>query len=336
MNFEEFLDTTKNVDVEMPETKVSSAPLVSVCVQTYQHVHFIKQCLDSILSQKTTFDFEILLGEDDSNDGTRDICLEYAKKYPEKIRLFLHHRNNNIKIDGRPTGRFNFLFNLFSTNGKYIALCEGDDYWTDPYKLQQQVDILENNSKYVICAHNAVIINIENESIRDFNPASIKQISGTLDLLESHWYIPTASIVFRKSRLKIPKELLSVINADYLLQLLLTSNGDKIFYLDRIMSAYRIHHAGLSQNFDRGSYLEDSLIRVNKVFDRLSGGTYKTQTDQNIAKFALSKLKKSKRWSADFKTAFSTYVRYNKKFSKQEMNFIIGHFILPKGWLSSK
>lgn len=121
-------------------------PLLSVCVQTYLHVDYIKQCLDGILMQKTTFLFEILLGEDDSTDGTRAICIEYAKKHPDKIRLFLHSRENNIIIDGNPTGRFNFLYNLSKIRGKYIALCEGDDYWTDPYKLQKQVDILENDN----------------------------------------------------------------------------------------------------------------------------------------------------------------------------------------------
>jgi len=114
-------------------------PIISVCVQTYNHSNYIRHCLNSILEQQTNFDFEILLGEDASTDGTREICIEYAEQYPDKIRLFLHHRENNIKIGDQPTGRFNFLYNLFSAKGKYIALCEGDDYWTDPFKLQKKV-----------------------------------------------------------------------------------------------------------------------------------------------------------------------------------------------------
>src|SRR5690606_4409195 len=113
-------------------------PVVSVCVQTYQHAPYIRECLDSILMQKTDFPFEILLGEDESSDGTREICIEYAEKFPDKIKLFLHRRENNIQIFGYPTGRFNFLTNLYSSNGKYIAICEGDDYWTDSDKLQKQ------------------------------------------------------------------------------------------------------------------------------------------------------------------------------------------------------
>jgi len=141
----ELIKKYQKVPVREYSNQVNKKPVVSVCVQTYQHVNYIKDCLDGILMQKTTFPSEILLGEDASTDGTREVCIEYAEKYPKKIRLFLHHRKNNIKINGSPTGRFNFLYNLYSARGKYIAICEGDDYWTDPYKLQKQVDFLDVN-----------------------------------------------------------------------------------------------------------------------------------------------------------------------------------------------
>ena len=141
MNFTEFKSICEKQEVIAFNNQVPAAPLVSVCVPTYQHVRFIKSCLDGILMQETPFNFEILIGEDESTDGTRDICLEYAERFPGKIRLFLHKRENNIKVDGVPTGRFTFLYNLFSANGKYIALCDGDDYWKDPLKLQKQVEL---------------------------------------------------------------------------------------------------------------------------------------------------------------------------------------------------
>lgn len=136
------------VQVHEVTNNVPSNPLVSVCVQTFQHANYIEQCLDGILMQKINFDYEILLGDDESTDGTREICEKYAKKYQNKIRLFLHSRENNIKINDRPTGRFNFMYNLSKARGKYIALCEGDDYWTDQSKLQKQVDFLENHPDY--------------------------------------------------------------------------------------------------------------------------------------------------------------------------------------------
>ena len=137
-------------------------PKVTVCVQTYNHVEFIGQCLDSILSQQTQFNFEVVLGEDESNDGTREICKRYAENFPEKIRLFQRSRKDVIHINDRPTGRFNMMENLKAAKGKYIAILEGDDYWTDPLKLQRQFDILESNPEVVMCHHWQKVANLEN------------------------------------------------------------------------------------------------------------------------------------------------------------------------------
>ncbi len=131
--------------------------MVSVCVQTYQHKGYIKQCLDGILMQQTNFPYEIILGEDESTDGTREICIEYAEKYPDKIKLFLRCRKDVIYINGNATGRFNFMENLKACKGKYTALCEGDDYWTDPLKLQKQVDFLEANPEYSLIFTNCQV-----------------------------------------------------------------------------------------------------------------------------------------------------------------------------------
>ncbi len=125
-----------------------SKPTVSVNIVTYNHAKYISQAIEGALKQKTNFPFEILIGEDDSSDGTREICIEYAKNHPEKIRLFLNDRKNVIYINGRPTGRWNMINLIKNSKGKYIALCEGDDYWTDPYKLQKQVDFLESHPDY--------------------------------------------------------------------------------------------------------------------------------------------------------------------------------------------
>ena len=120
---------------------VPKFPMVSVCIQAYEHALYIDECIQSVLSQKIDFEIEILIGEDLSSDKTREICISYAKRYPNLIRLFLHDRSNNIKINNISTGRFNLLYNLASANGKYIALCDGDDYWKDEYKLKSQLKI---------------------------------------------------------------------------------------------------------------------------------------------------------------------------------------------------
>ena len=137
---EKFLAKYQKVPVVEFQNKVCKNPLVTVLVLTYQHVSYISKCLDGILMQETNFDFEILVGEDESSDGTRDICIEYAKKYPDKIRLFLHSRENNIEIYDKLTAKFNSSYCHYSAKGKYLALCEGDDFWIDPLKLQKQVD----------------------------------------------------------------------------------------------------------------------------------------------------------------------------------------------------
>lgn len=220
-------------------------PVVSICIQTYQHKNFIRQCLEGVLMQKTNFSFEILLGEDDSSDGTREICLEYAEKYSDRIRLFLHHRQNNIKINGKPTGRFNFLYNLYNAKGRYIALCEGDDYWTDPLKLQKQVAFLEKNSLFSCSAHQSVIIyeDSTNRTSKKFaeNVASELSIKDFLGHRKFH----TASMVFRAELIKKHFLPINIVSADRALILLLGSYG-KIKYFEDEMCCYRKNTGGIS------------------------------------------------------------------------------------------
>lgn len=220
---------------------VPAKPMLSICVQTYQHVGFIEACLESILQQKTNFEFEILLGEDASTDGTREICIKYAEKFPDKIRLFLHHRENNIEIGGAPTGRFNFMYNLFSARGKYIALCEGDDYWTDPLKLQKQVDFLEDNPDYNICFHRVNILD-KGKLFPDYIEGRYNNIKNRpisiIDLLREGNFIHTTSVVFRNKIVEFPFEFYMSSVGDYFLHIMNSQDG-YIHRLDDIMAVYR-------------------------------------------------------------------------------------------------
>ena len=118
-------------------------PLVSIRTSAYNHGPYIKQCIEGVLMQRTNFPFEYIIGEDFSNDETREIVFEYAKKYPDVIRVITADYNVGSKANGRRCIR--------ACRGKYMAICEGDDYWTDPLKLQKQVDFLEDNSEYGMC-----------------------------------------------------------------------------------------------------------------------------------------------------------------------------------------
>jgi len=221
-------------------------PLVSVIVPTYQHASFINECLDGILTQQTNFPFEIIVGEDESTDGTREICKEYAEKHPDKIRLFLRSRKDVIYINGSATGRYNLIQNLKTARGKYIALCEGDDYWTDPNKLQKQVDFLEANPEYSLCFHNCTVSNERTSPVTEYpliNNLS-KSTFETEDILQQ-WFIPTASIVYKQEGLVLPEWFQHVESGDIALLLLVSLLG-KFKYLDEVMCVYRLHPAGIS------------------------------------------------------------------------------------------
>lgn len=132
-------------------------PLVSICVPTFQHAPFIATCLDSILMQETDFSYEILIGEDDSKDGTREICMRYAEEYPDKIRLFLRREEDKIFMFGRKAGRLNHLGLYGSARGEFVCICDGDDLWTDPEKLQKQVKVMRDFPEASLCITNTKI-----------------------------------------------------------------------------------------------------------------------------------------------------------------------------------
>lgn len=299
-----FLKQYESIPVKEELNHVAKDPLVSVAVQTYQHAPYIVQCLDGVLMQKTTFPVEILLGEDDSSDGTREICLEYAQKYPDKIRLFLHHRENNIKIGGKPTGRFNLLYNFSQARGKYIALCEGDDYWTDPLKLQKQVDLLEAHPEYSMCFHSVAKI-YENGRKIIYRPFGYhwKKFYTKKDLLLSN-FIPTCSAFFRNNsfnefpdwyyQLPMGDRPLYILNAEY----------GNIGYIDEVMGVYRIHSGGIWSGTDEIITLY-KIIEADKSLDDYFEHRYHKIINAGIyfSQYRISLLKGNRR------NAFSSLIR---------------------------
>jgi glycosyltransferase involved in cell wall biosynthesis len=248
MNLAEFKSTYQKVPVKHFPNKVSDDSLVSVCVQTYQHAAFIKDCLDGILMQQTNFPFEILLGEDASKDGTREICIKYAKRHPDTIRLFLHRRENNIEVDDRPTGRFNLLYNLFSAKAKYIAICEGDDYWTDPNKLQKQVDLFEANPNFSLVVGGYEIVTDKKENIY-FNGALANNSSPrgyifSLEDTRKNWITQPLTSMFRREKIENIEINRYKYFRDVHLFYHLLKEGDG-FYLTSILGVYRLHEGGM-------------------------------------------------------------------------------------------
>ncbi len=239
-------------------------PLVSVCIPTFNHMDFIEECLNGVLIQTTNFPYEIIICDDGSYDGTAEICRKYAEKHQDKIRLYDHNRAMTRVFDsnGIIIQVCNWFWALESARGKYIAICEGDDYWIDPYKLKKQVDFLEANQDFSLCFHNS-IIKYHHKKIKDklFCDATIPEISNTYDLINK-FFIPTASMVFRKSSLIIPEWLHYVYNVDYALALLISLNG-KIKYISEVMSVYRKTSGGLN------SKIKNSIVWI-KIYEMLS------------------------------------------------------------------
>jgi glycosyltransferase involved in cell wall biosynthesis len=212
----------------------------SVSIVTYNHEHYIARAIDSVLMQQTDFDFEILIGEDDSPDSTRSIVQQYARRYPDRIRLFLHDRTHVLSIHGCPTGRRNLLNNLTQARGKYVALLDGDDYWTDPGKLQKQVDFMETHADFSICFHNMQVVYADGQKAPHPSNMNQKETSTIQDLFAGN-FIYTASCLFRNGLIKdFPDWFLAVMPGDFPLFILLAQHGP-IQYLDEIMGVYRVH-----------------------------------------------------------------------------------------------
>lgn len=281
MNFPDFrLKFIKKDVIGFPH-QVPDNPMVSVCVQTFNQSKYISSCLESILMQKTNFSIEILLGEDDSNDGTREICVSYAKKYPGRIKLFLHDRENNIKINGSNTGLFNSLFNLFSAKGKYIAYCDGDDYWNDPYKLQKQVEFLERNKNYVLSYHKAKFVDPDGTEIKDNEVLNFPNRDfSSLELKKALVQPIISTWCFRNQIKSIPLEMTKSMNADNFWISLLGHYGEGKYLPEIEASHYRIHRDGIWSLIRKDKQLLSKAI----TYENMSL-YYRKQKDNNLSLF---------------------------------------------------
>jgi glycosyltransferase involved in cell wall biosynthesis len=241
---------------------------LSVCLITYNHVNYIREAIDGVLMQNVNFTWELLIADDFSTDGTRDILLQYKDKYPDFINLIFQQKN---------VGPFqNWIDLITAPSSKYIAYFEGDDYWTDPFKLQKQVDYLESNNGLSFCCHNAVVHYVDKDSCADFNSNLRTGRYKTKDLLIKGWFIPSASLLIRKKMLPdpFPEWYNKVHSGDYAIELLLSTKGD-FFYLDEKMSVYR-KNVNNSMSVSGPSDIESlkRQIFLLNSFRNSSGGKY--------------------------------------------------------------
>lgn len=217
-------------------------PLVSVCCLAYNHSAYIRQCLDSILGQKTQFDIEVIINDDASSDNTVEIVREYAEQYPDIIKPICQVENQFSK----GVNMLNYVFSM--AKGKYIAICECDDYWTDPYKLQKQVDILEEDSSYG-CVYTGYKTVDTNGDDFDFPPSAhhlSRSFSGDIFSALIYGNFPqTLTVLFRRELLEMPIDCCLGVDYSLFLKLALQKN---FYFLQDKTGAYRINPNGLIQS----------------------------------------------------------------------------------------
>ena len=243
--------------------------IVTIRCLAYNHEPYIRQCLEGFVMQKTNFRFEAIVHDDASTDGTAAIIREYAEKYPDIIKPIFETENQYSKRDGSLRRIMNAHM-----HGKYVAICEGDDYWIDPFKLQKQVDFLEANSDYSLCFHNAVRLNNRTkirERISSFCNFNQSRTISTEELIAG-WCIPTASILYRRESLTNIQRP-NFFSGDYALQLILASVG-KVHYIDRYMSVYRLIPGGVSNNIVAKNWAKQ-LSELLDWYDVLTLGKFK-------------------------------------------------------------
>ncbi len=290
--------------------KNSNSPLVSIMSLAYNHEAFIEKAIESWLMQKTNFKFEIVIGEDQSTDSTREIVFSYAEKYPDIISIITSGSNVGMLA--------NMMRTQAACRGKYIALCEGDDYWTDPLKLQKQVDFMEANADFSICFHDAIVLQ-DNKSRppKYFVPKNQKEVSSTEDVIENY-YIPTASMLLKaKYHENLPDWFKHVYNGDWALQLILSTKG-KIKYIDELMCVYRKNEGGLSGGIGKNiEFINGKKTELLNNFNGYTEGKYADRINKKIAAleestrdFNLRKQNKLLFWLKDPKKTMSKFFRY--------------------------
>lgn len=313
--------------------------LVSIQCITYNHENYIRDAIEGFLKQKTNFNYEILIHDDASTDKTQDIIREYTKKYPNIIKPILQKENQASK----GVKKINYTFNHNRSLGKYIALCEGDDYWIDEYKLQKQVDYMEKNPQCGLCFHAVDVINGDNkvDIIKPYNKNCISPIEDII--LGDGGFIGTNSILFRKEIMdNAPDLYFNAPVGDYPLQIL-TGMNKYGYYINEVMSIYRTNVPGSwtvnnrtsKDREKRNIKLIENFIEMLQSIDEYSNNNYSEIIKRKTKKFEFQillikgdiKLIKSNRYKILYKDL--------NKFEKIKL-YIKGYlpktFILLRNW----
>ena len=218
----------------MEQNKETQPLMVTIRCTAYNQEPYIRDCLEGFVMQHTNFRFEAIVHDDASTDGTASIIKEYAEKYPDIIKPIFESENQYSKHDGSLRRIMNE-----HTHGKYIAVCEGDDYWIDPLKLQKQVDFMESHPDFSLCGTNGLILWEEQIQRPNYFNSEMQSKEVSFKEVISKWFFPTAGLLYKKEINDIYPDWTSKIYSGDLTLVLLAAYYGKIFYFSDYTCVYR-------------------------------------------------------------------------------------------------
>lgn len=275
----------------MAFNKEAENVIVSVHMITYNHEQYIADAIEGVLKQQVNFSIELIISNDCSTDNTHVIVERYAKQYPDLIKYINREKNIGSIV--------NFLDTFTFCKGKYIAICEGDDYWTDPFKLQKQVDFMEANPDCSMCFHHYKIEYLkgsQNDSIEGSKIVGVKKFSS--EEIIGRKYVRTVTVLFRAIIINpIPEWFFKAPYGDYPLQLVCAHNGKTGYLGGEPMSVYRRGVLGAWSEKQSSKNIEEQEawklkrlidhIRCFDLFDEYTSGQYRSIIKKRIRRWVL-------------------------------------------------
>jgi glycosyltransferase involved in cell wall biosynthesis len=298
------------------DTGVNKNPDISIAMITYNHANYIGKAIESVLMQVTEYSYELVIADDFSTDGTRETISIYQEKYPQKIKLLLENKN---------VGAYeNHQVLLSNLSGRYIAVLDGDDYWIDSGKLQEQVTFLENNPDFSMCFTNIKLIDGNGKTIKN------ELLKYSKDIFSHESFItkispPTLTIVYRKEALPevLPDDFKKVGNGDMFMKAMMSEHG-KIKYLNKITGIKCLHPGGISSGKSYLKREETKLFTYSVMLKYFKSRTVKENLKKAMGKSYLRLL-----YHYALRREFKNFSRICKSF----FDFSITNRLFPPVWL---